>query len=176
MKISQLNENIKAIIVLDKSGLVNTYYKNFEEVEKLNVGNGIVKIFNPTPEKLSKMIDLIQNDVSQDNDGQLEISNVDTVIELIKLFTDLELDEDNDVIERKLDKVEFLRVIGREVGRIPVNYISEVFKNIKDYGNMPEELRKFSNTIKEINNVKPIIKETKSNKNVKLNKKKSENK
>lgn len=150
MKISQINENIKAIVILEKTGLVKTYYDNFDEIINKNQSRPMVKIFNPTSEKLQEMLDVINSGAEEDRNGEMVVSDVKSLIELIKIFTDLELDENDDVIERKLNSVELFRTVAVEVGRIPSSYLAYITNTMKDYANLPEELRKVNDIAKEI--------------------------
>lgn len=149
MKISEINQNIKAMVMLDKDGVVKTYYKDFNNIESQNQGQPIIKIFNPDSNNLEKMFSLIGLNVNEDSDEELELSGK-VLIELVKLLTDLELDENDDIIEAKFNSVELLRTVAREVSRIPISYFIETFNNIKDYGIIPEELRKLNNTVEEM--------------------------
>lgn len=149
MKISEINQNIKAMVMLDKDGVVKTYYKDFNNIESQNQGQPIIKIFNPDSNNLEKMFSLIGLNINEDSDEELELSGK-VLIELVKLLTDLELDENDDIIEAKFNSVELLRTVAREVSRIPISYFIETFNNIKDYGIIPEELRKLNNTVKEM--------------------------
>lgn len=150
MKISQINENIKAIVILEKTGLVKTYYDNFDEIINKNQSRPMVKIFNPTSEKLQEMLDVINSGAEEDKNGEMVVSDVKSLIELIKIFTDLELDENDDVIERKLNSVELFRTVAVEVGRIVASYYAFMINTMIDYDSLPEELKKVNNIAKEI--------------------------
>lgn len=161
MKISQINESIKALVILEKTGLVKTYYDNFDEIINKNQSSPIVRIFNPTSEKLQEMLDVINGGAEEDKNGEMIVSDNKSLIELIKIFTDLELDENDDVIERKLNSVELFRTVAVEVGRIPASYLAYITNTMKDYASLPEELKKVNDIAK---NIKTTKKNGKTNK------------